>query len=365
MKICTVVLFAGVLALLVLGLLTILGIEANARWDHTVEDGVNSGLFQQQALWACIGLVMMLVVARTGERHWRVLAAPFLIFVIGLLVMVLIPGVGIWVRGTTQLLLLGPIRIQPSALAELAVPLSMAWWLTRDNPDRWWRPVIPIAALALTVVLIGLEPAFGDALLLALVGLVLMLLGGVSRSLLAVVYTCGLCALMWQICNSAERMMRICACFSSHNEVRSLWWPWEALKDAGWSGVGLGRSEMLRFYFDNAPRDFITAVIGEELGWSGLILMMLAYIMVIGAGAYISKKSPDRFGFLLGTGIVSFIGIQVLLNVAAVTGFLSMHAPLLPFVSFGESGLFVDLVAVGVLMNLARRLKCHEAERDS
>lgn len=342
----------------------VLGIEANVRWDHTVEGGLNSELFQKQAIWAELGLVMMLAVARIGDSYWRFLAAPFFVSVIGLLVMVLIPGVGIWDRGTTQVLLLGPIRIQPSALAKLAVPIFLAWWFTRDNPDRWWKPGIPIVALALTVMLIGLEPSFSDALLLALVGLVLMLLGGVSRSLLAMAYSYGFCALMWHICSSAERMMRICAFFSGHNEARCLWWPWEALKDAGWGGVGLGRSQMLRFYFDNGPRDFITAVIGEELGWIGLVFMMLAYILVIGAGAHITKKAPDRFGFLLGVGLVSFIGIQLVLNLVVVTGFVFMHAPFLPFVSFGESGLFVDLVAVGVLMNLARHSKDHEVKGD-
>jgi len=194
MKTCTAVLFLGVLALLVLGLVTIVGIEGNARWDHSAEGDLNSGLFQRQALWAAIGLIMMLVVARTGDQYWRVLAAPFLLLVIGLLVMVLIPGVGIWDRGTTQILPLGPIRIQPSALVKLAVPLFLAWWFTHGNSDRWWKPAMPIATLALTVVSIG-------------------------------------------------------------------------------------------FYYDNAPRDFITAVVGEELGWIGLVLMLLAFIMILGAGA--------------------------------------------------------------------------------
>ena len=343
----------AVLLLLGLGLLMLHSIIGNPAWhQHWVEDATKS-LFWWQVASALAGLGLMVLLARMDVRMLRLLAVPFSLVTLVLLALLLIPGIGYTIRGSSRLLPLGPFFIQPAALARLALPLFLAWWFDRISPDGR-RPYVPILAIGVAMFLIGYEPDIPAALVIVLSGLVILVHARVSPLLLVLISTFGFSAASVGIISDAENMRRMLAYFGHYDEVPRVW-PWqEALANAGWWGTGLGHSQMVKYYYDDGPRSLMTAVIGEELGWFGLSVILLTYVTLLAVGVVIARRAGDRFSYLLGMGIVWVMFFQLLLNAAGMMGLSLWHAPGLPFISFSVSGLMVDLASVGVLLSLAR-----------
>jgi cell division protein FtsW len=127
-----------------------------------------------------------------------------------------------------------------------------------------------------------------------------------------------------------------------------------ALGSGGWTGVGLGASRQKWLYVPNAHTDFIFSILGEELGLLGELAILVAFGLLIFAGVRVATRAPDVFGRLLAAGIVSWLGLQTLINLGAVTGLLPITGVPLPFLSYGGSSLVVSLAAVGILVNIAR-----------
>ncbi len=355
MKPLSIAVVSIVLLLLMLGLVMIISIAGNPTWDSLGIDGRSVSPVRQQAVLAIVGLGLMFLLASADPLKLRNLALPFSCWVLVLLVMVLIPGIALRIRGACRLLPVGPIVVQPSDLARLALPLFLARWFDWCSPGRRGRASIPIAAIGLTAFLIGYEPDYTSALLAIFTGLVLLVLGRVSLPLIGLLCSIMFCAASISVMSDAETCRRMLSLFGYCDAPHRLW-PWEeAIRNAGWWGAGLGQGQMVPRYYYDAPGCFITAVIGEELGWAMLLFTAVAYGALTVAGVCIAGRAGDRFGYLLGMGIVSVIGFQILLNAVVMTGLVLWHAPGLPFVSLSGTGLIVDLMSMGLLLNLARQ----------
>lgn len=355
----TIVLLLGSSAFLVIGglvmVLSASSVSAYARY------GDSFLFFQRQAMYAVVGVLALLLTSRMRYRAWQRLAAPFLGLTIVLLAFVLHPTSGVAAYGSSRWIALGPVTIQPSEIAKLALIVFAAAVLAR----KWDRlgdlghlalPLLPVTILVCGMVM--LQPDLGTTLILAGTVFLLLFAAGVRlRYLLAT-----------GILGSALGMALIFSADYRRDRFLSFLDPWAdatnkgyqlvqsliALGSGGWLGVGLGASRQKWMYVPNAHTDFIFAILGEELGLIGEIAVLAAFGALIFAGIRIATRTTDVFGRLLAAGIVSWFGLQALVNLGAVTGLLPITGVPLPFVSYGGSSLVVSLAAVGILWNIAR-----------
>jgi cell division protein FtsW len=330
--------------------------------------------FQRQSAYAIVGVGALLVTARMRYPVWRRLAVPFLVATAALLLLVLHPSAGIEAQGSSRWIAIGPVTIQPSEVAKLAVVVFASTVLSAkrgrlDDLGELAMPLLPGVAivggmvflqpdLGTTIVLVGTVAAL---LFAAGVRLRYLVIGGAGGSLLAL-------ALL-----RPYQWARITAFLHPQadplNTGYQLTQSLIALGSGGWLGVGLGASRQKWMYVPNAHTDFIFSILGEELGLIGEIVVLAAFGLLLFAGLRIAAKSTDGFGRLLATGIVAWFGIQIVVNLGAVTGLLPITGVPLPFLSYGGSSLVVLLAAVGILVNIgtapprARRSRSGARER--
>lgn len=326
----------------------------------------------RQLGWIGIGIVAMLVLAKFDYNNWRGLVLVLFLFAVVLLVLVLIPGVGRLVKGSRRWLWFG----QPSELAKIATILFLAHFLDRWQGDvqkirltklllfrqkkvEWWRGILaPFLGMGAVVLLILLETDAGTAALIGLVCFFVMLLGGVRWWLLVPSYGAGGAALVWYLIHDPVRGKRITDFYDFWNHIRDTcfqqYQAMLAFATGNLTGLGLGQSRTKENYLPEAPNDFIAPIIGEELGLVGMALLLIAFVVFLFAGIYISSRARDLYGFLLGMGIVTLVGFQALINLAVVTSLIPNKGLPLPLISYGGSNLCVILASVGLLLSIAR-----------
>ena len=236
--------------------------------------------------------------------------------------------------------------------------LLLATVLAHDGRTRW--VLVALGAVALASSLIFLQPSFSPAFTLAVTALVILLRAGQQRFWVLTVYGLGVLVFACLILQNPTRLVRLLAFFSGDKpHVANCWLPWEAIKSGGWLGQGFGQSMTMQYYRSEATGDFITVVIGEELGWFALLVIALSLILLVAVGLLVSQRVLDRFGRLLGFGICALIAVQAAVHFAVVFHWLSIHGVALPFVSHGGLGLIVMLGLVGILLNMARSATPH------
>jgi cell division protein FtsW len=327
---------------------------------------------KRQAVGLVVGAVIAVFAARLDYRYWKMLAIPLALCSIFLLVLVLIPGIGMTVKGSSRWLRAGPVTFQPSELAKFSSLVVIAWWMSRfQRHARELRMglVYPLGLLALYLGLVFVEPDFGTTLLLAMVGMLLVFLGGARVGYLAVAAAAGATLFSLAILHDPIRLRRITAFLNpeqyARNEAFQLLNAIYAFVVGGWRGVGFGQSLQKHFYLPEAHTDFIFAIIGEELGMKGSLGIVALFLGLFLCGMLISHRAPDRFGQLLGCGCTLMLTLQAVINMGVVTGSLPTKGLPLPFISFGGSSLVASMAMVGVLVNLARHAIAEDVERDA
>jgi cell division protein FtsW len=318
--------------------------------------------FKRQLTWTFLGLIGMGITCRIDYRMLRRYVGPLLVISAGLLFLVLVPGVGVNVNGSTRWLGVGAARFQPSELAKLALLLYCADLLTRRAANVGdWRSVLRPVGLMFCFFggLVMLQPDMGTTIIMAILTGTILFVGGVRMRHMAAVLGCGAGAgVMLAIVEPYRRarLMSFIDPFDHYKEggyqvAQSL----IAFGSGGWTGVGLGAGRAKWMFLPNAHTDFIFAVIGEELGLvgCGLVLMLFGALAVLGVRT--ALRAPDRFGQLLAAGITGWIVGQAIINVGAASGALPVTGVPLPFISFGGSALLFTMCATGVLLNVARQ----------
>ncbi len=353
-----------ILLLVSAALLTTIGVvevfSASSVYAFTNYD--NSFWFlERQAIYAAIGIGALLLTARMRYTAWRRLSGPLVVVAVVLLLLALHPTAGSSVYGASRWIGLGPLTLQPAEFAKLAlIAFSAAVLAQKERKlDDWLHLALPLGPVVLLVAaIVMLQRDLGTTTVI--VGSVLMMLfvaGARLRHLLVTgVITLG--GLSYLIFGEAYRRARFLSFFDPWKDPLSngyqLIQGLIALGSGGWLGVGLGASRQKWAYLPNAHTDFIFAVLGEELGLLGEFVVIVSFGVMIYAGIRIAVRAPDTFGRLLAAGITSWIGLQAIVNLGAVTGLLPITGVPLPFVSFGGSALIVTLGAVGVLASIAR-----------
>ena len=363
------ILIGIVLILLTLGVI-MLASTSSVQGDTQFHDSLY--YVKRQGVGLVVGVFIAIFAARLDYRYWKWLAIPLALCSVVLLVLVLVPGIGLTVKGSTRWLRAGPITFEPSELAKFSSLVLIAWWMARFQlhvRELRMGLVYPLGLLAVYLGLVFVEPDFGTTLLLAMVGMLLLFLGGTRVGFLAVAGAGGAALFSLAILHDPVRMRRITAFLNpelyARNEAFQLLNAIYAFVVGGGRGVGFGQSLQKHFYLPEAHTDFIFAIIGEELGMTGSLGIVVLFLGLFLSGMYISHRAPDRFGQLLGCGCTLMLTLQAVINMGVVTGSLPTKGLPLPFISFGGSSLVASMAMVGVLLNLARHAIAEDAERDA
>jgi cell division protein FtsW len=316
---------------------------------------------QRQGAYAVVGLVGLLLASKMRPEAWRRLAWPLLLITVAMLLLVLVPAAGIEAYGSSRWFQLGPVTVQPSELAKLSLVVFGAAVLARkwgrlDDPGHLALPLLPVCAIVCALVM--LQPDLGTTLILAGSIFLLLFAAGVRLRYLSLAALVGAAVGAGLIMSADYRRVRFLSFLDPWADAKSTGYQLVqsliALGSGGWTGVGLGSSRQKWQYVPNAHNDFVFSILGEELGLIGEIVVLAAFCTLIYAGLKIATRTTDVFSRLLAAGIVSWFGLQALVNLGAVTGLLPITGVPLPFLSYGGSSLVVSLTAVGVLVAIAR-----------
>ncbi len=315
----------------------------------------------RQSLWAALGIAALVVGARLDHRRLRALAVPSLLLSVALLVLVLVPGIGSTVSGSTRWLSLGPVNLQPSELAKLAIGLFCADLLARREArlGDWRVGLLPVVVATVAVVgLVMIQPDMGTSSCIVLVVAGCVVASGVpGRHLLAsaagVLVTGAVGAVLEPY--RRDRLLSFREPFEQYDgDGYQLAQSLMGLGSGGPKGVGLGQSRMKWGFLPNAHTDFIFAVIGEEGGLAGTLFVVGLFVALAWLGVRTALRAPDRFGALLAAGITTWLVGQGVINICTVLGLAPVTGVPMPFVSFGGSALVISMLAAGILVNIAR-----------
>ena len=316
--------------------------------------------FQRQLIWMLLGAVLGLFALGFDYHRLRGIAPIAAIVTVALLLLVLVPHIGVARNGARRWFGIGSITVQPAEIAKIVVILYLARWLDKagDRVKDARQGLVPfLLMLGLLVGLVLLEKDLGTSLVLGMIAIAMFVVSGARWN--HVLATLGLMAGAMVLLIKLEpyRYQRMAAFFNpwadslntGFQSVQSVL----ALGSGGIFGVGLGQSVQKYQWLPEAHTDFIFAIIGEEVGLIGTVLVLGLFCVLAWRGYRTALRAPDRFGLLLATGITSWITFQAFVNIAAVTVVLPTTGIPLPFMSFGGSSLTITLAAVGLLLNIS------------
>ena len=321
---------------------------------------------KKQLLFAAIGLAVMLAVSFVDYHYYHRFAAIILaISYVALILVLILPaqagGVHRWIG-------MGSFGIQASEISKFAIVLFMAHWGSRyyDRMGTLKYGVLPGAAvLVSTAALLILEPHYSCIVIIALLTVIMMFVSGIKIKWLAVA-AIGLAAvilLLWVTGLLTYAMERLDGWGQALNEDldRDMWNATYqtrnslyAIGSGGLFGLGLGQSRQKYLYLPEPQNDFIFAIVCEELGLVGAVVILLIFALLVWRGIIISLRARDRFGKLLGIGLTSHIGLQVILNILVITDWLPNTGISLPFFSYGGSSLLTLMFEMGVILSISR-----------
>ena len=313
-------------------------------------------------VWAVTGFGLMIFATVYDYHKYKKYAKVALGVSFILLVLVLTP-LGVTINGATRWIGLGPITLMPGEIAKPCAILFIAWFLS-ERPERilsLTRGVLPCVGIAVFYGgIIMMQPNMSTAMTVVFIILTMMFVAGLSYKYLVAALALGGVGIFGLIFSDPDgyRLKRVTsftdpfkdALGDGYQVVQSLL----ALGSGGVFGLGLGKSVQKNLYLPEPQNDFILAIIGEEMGFVCVILLILAYMLLIWRGIKVAMDAPDRFGMLLATGITSMIAIQVMMNIAVVTSSMPATGVTLPFISYGGNALWMFMFCMGVLLNISR-----------
>jgi len=352
------ILFLAVLGLLVIGIVMLFSTSAFARDSH----GDIYFFIRRQAIWFGIGLVVCTFAALVDYHFWQ--RTWWLWFALALVALALcyFPHIGMRINGSRRWVGLGPVTFQPSELAKLAAIFFLAAWFTRHEKaggNLLSGFVLPLAIVGLLAGLILGEVDLGTTALLGTTAFVVMFVAGANPLLLGIMSLAALGALLIVATQISERMGRLSAFLHPQNfkedaglqQMQAL----IAWGSGGMEGLGLGNGRQKMLYLPYAHTDFIFPIIGEELGLRVSLLVVFLFVVIIVCGIMIALHAKDRFGLLLGCGVVSLLALQAAMNIGVTTSLLPNKGLPLPFISYGGSNLVACMFGIGLLLNIYRQ----------
>src|SRR5262245_62147495 len=348
-----------VVALIAIGILMVYSSSAMKAY---LRDDDTLSIVGPQIAWAALGLVVMAVMMRIDYRYLRLISVPAYIAALVLLALVFVPSLNVVVGGSARWLKVGPLpAVHPAEIAKLAMVIYLAHWFAKRGTKirGFWTGTVPfLIIIAPIIVLVFREPDLGTTMVLGLTALTMFYLAGANMIHVA-----------WMI--GIAVMAMVFAGLRGYQMERIRTWlnPWAdplgagfhtiqgllALGLGGILGAGLGESRLAGgLFLPNASNDYIFAIIGEEFGLIGGIVVVALFVVLAYSGIRVALAAPDTFGALLAAGITAWLCIQAFINIGVVVVLIPVTGITLPFISAGGSSLVISLAAVGVLLSISR-----------
>lgn len=351
-------LFLSVLILTGVGIVMIYS-ASSAIANNTFGNGYF--FLRKQTVFSVLGGVALFLGAKVPYRMYRPLAYIFILMSVILLCLTQIPGYGHSAGGAARWIKLGSLTIQPSEVARLSMVIYLAYSLSKkqEHIREFSIGFLPhVIVLMFLCILIMIQPDFGSMVILCLLSWVMMFLGGVPIRYLASALVPLSGVVIYVMMSASYRVERL----------MSFWDPWKHQTDQGYQivhslmafgsggilGKGLGNGHQKLFYLPEPHTDFIFSVIGEELGLWGVLLIVTLFAIVIWRGFLIAIRTEDLFGSFLAAGLTTSICLQTCINMGVAMGLLPTKGLTLPFLSYGGSSLLINMVSVGILINIGR-----------
>ena len=355
------------IALLVLICIGVVMVYSASSATALLSDQSPQGLLIRQGIYAVLGLIAFAVCARIKPSKLVGWGQPAVLVCLGLLVVVLMPGIGIMANGSRRWLGMGPVQLQPAEFAKLALILFLAAYLTKNAAklDEFKTLRLPVLIAGAMAVLVIVEPDLGTAIVLVGTAIAMIALAGTSARLVGLIAMGAVLLGALGIAAEPYRRSRLFAFLDPWSDPQGAGFQIVqsklAIGSGGVNGVGLGNGLQKVFYLPEAHTDMIMATVGEELGLIGFIGVIAVVGAVVWSGYRIAQSAADGRQRLLAGGLTTLIALQSIVNLGAVLGVLPVTGVPLPFMSYGGSSLVVFAASAGILVGIGRRSRARRA----
>ncbi len=347
----------AVAALLVLGLVMLYSTGAYARDAH----GDPYFFLKRQAMWLGVGMIFCVSAARLDYHFWQKTWLLWFGLSVVLLILCFVPHIGMKVNGSYRWLNLRVMQFQPSELAKLAAVCTLAWWFSLDNEasNEFFRGfVYPFMVVGILMLLISREKDLGATALIGLTTYGVMFVAGTRWRYLVPIVVIAVMGLTFAVMHMPDRVNRMMAFLHPNEYPVSFYQQLQGLiafGSGGTEGLGLGNGRQKIGFLPEAHTDFIFPTIGEELGLRCTLGVVFVYVVIIITATVIATHSRDRFGLLMGFGIVMLLALQAAVNIGVTTAVMPNKGMPLPFISYGGSNLVFCMLCLGILINIYRQ----------
>ncbi len=316
-----------------------------------------------QSIFFIIGLFLIFIIKKIDYNFYKTNANKILLISFILLILVLIPGIGKLRNGSRSWFALGPFGFQPSEFAKLSLIIFTSKYLSNNNDEirNIKKTVLPLLlVISIFFILIMLEPDFGQAFVITLSLISIIFISGTKLSFFIKCFIFCLMGIITLVIIAPYRMARIVSYLnpwvdplgSGFQIIQSLY----AIGPGGLLGLGLTNSIQKHFYLPEPQTDFIFAIISEEFGFLGVLIITSIFFLIFYKSIKISMSSKDLFSKYLVFGLSIEIIIQVILNLSVVTGLIPVTGITLPFISYGGSSLLVSMISVGIIISVEKNM---------
>ena len=347
------VLFTLILALSLFGLLMVYDSSSVLAYNLF---GDKFAYIKSQLVWSVMGFIALFVFYRIDYHKLYNIALPMLVIALILLILVFVPHIGSGAKGANRWVNFGFFTLQPAEFVKLGLAIYLAAWFSQKEKGRIMAFLLLMGAI---LFLVMLEPDMGTAtIILCESAIVYFLSGGSITQFLVAAPVIGLIGFFY-ITLEPYRLARLTSFINLGKSLTHTSYHVKqiliALGSGGLFGVGIGNSIQKYAYLPENVTDSIFPIIAEELGFVGAIILICVFASLIWRGIFIAGRAKDNFGKLLAGGIIGFIGMQVIINLGAMTALFPLTGVPLPFISYGGSALVIDLASIGILLNISKQ----------
>lgn len=323
---------------------------------------------KRQILFAAVGVIGMYFIQGSNHEIFSRMGAATVLISIFLFGLLFVPGIGEEANGAVRWFSVGPIRFQPGEFAKIACVLYMSWALSKkgEKVKSFKYGVLPMLVVSGSLLIFLLaQPDLGNAVVVALLTLAMLFIAGARTSYLLIGVFSAIPTLYWLIMGAEYRKRRLLAFLDPWSDPQNTSYQiiqsFTGFYKGGIWGQGLGNSQEKLYFLPEVHTDFIGSVIAEEIGFVGLVAIILLYIFLILRGFIIGARSKSKSGFLLASGCATLLGVQAFLNLAIIMGLLPTKGLPLPFVSHGGSSLVATLILCGLILSVSRKNNCERS----
>jgi cell division protein FtsW len=322
--------------------------------------------FKRQLFFGFVpGLILLYISQKIDYSFWKKVAFPFFTASVALLILVFIPGVGSKIYGASRWIQLGAIpSFQPSEMLKLSLILYLAAWLESrgERIKDFFEGLAPfVMIIALISFLLIKQPDMGTLGVIILIAISMFFVSGSKISHIMAMGMAGVGLLIVLIKTEAYRMSRFLVFLHPELDPQGVGYQINqallAIGSGGIFGVGLGHSLQKFNYLPEPVGDSIFAIIGEELGFVGVMVLIIFFVILVMRGLKVAKNAPDTFSRLVATGIVSWIFFQAFINISAISGIVPLTGIPLPFISYGGTSIVFLMIGAGILLNISKKVK--------